>query len=86
MLPDDYNEEDVKAVLEKLGNPAILASGYRDQPMHLIGPRYFDVYVYIIKNDFTDCWVIALISMIAEYFIGYSGDEAILNVVITHYG
>jgi hypothetical protein len=44
MLPDDYKEEDVKSVLEKLGNPATLASGYRDQPMHLIGPRYFDVY------------------------------------------
>ena len=44
MLPDDYREEDVKSVLEKLGNPAILASGYRDQPMYLIGPRYFDVY------------------------------------------
>ena len=44
MLPDDYNEEDVKLVLEKLGNPASLASGYQDQPMYLIGPRYFDVY------------------------------------------
>ena len=31
MLPDDYSEEDVKSVLEKLGNPAALASGYRDQ-------------------------------------------------------
>ena len=29
MLPDDYTEEDVKVVLEKLGNPVTLASGYR---------------------------------------------------------
>lgn len=29
MLPADYTEQDAKVVLEKLGNPAILASGYR---------------------------------------------------------
>jgi len=48
MLPDDYSEEDVKPVLEKMGNPAILASGYLDRPMHLIGPRYFDVYINLL--------------------------------------
>lgn len=82
MLPDEYSEEDVKAVLEKLGNPATLASGYRDQPMHLIGPRYFDVYVSLLKMILPIAAVIALISMVAEYFIGYSGEEAIVNVVI----
>lgn len=86
MLPDDYSEEDVKAVLEKLGNPAALASGYRDQPMHLIGPRYFDVYISLLKMILPIAAVIALISMIAEYFIGYSGEEAIVNVVLTIMG
>ncbi|MBD1383094.1 HAAS signaling domain-containing protein [Metabacillus arenae] len=85
-LPDDYSEKDVKAVLEKLGNPAALASGYRDQPMHLIGPRYFDVYVSLLKMILPIAAVIALISMIAEYFIGYSGEEAIVNVILTIMG
>lgn len=83
MLPDDYNEDDVKDVLEKLGNPAALASGYRDQPMHLIGPRYFDVYISLLKMIIPIAAVVAVISMIAEYFIGFAGEEAILNVVIT---
>ena len=83
MLPDDYNENDVKDVLEKLGNPAALASGYRDQPMHLIGPRYFDVYISLLKMIIPIAAVVAVISMIAEYFIGFGGEEAILNVVIT---
>ena len=55
MLPDHYAEEDVKKALEKLGNPATLASGYRDRPMHLIGPRYYDLYVSLVENDFADC-------------------------------
>ncbi|WNS76179.1 hypothetical protein RRV45_03965 [Bacillus sp. DTU_2020_1000418_1_SI_GHA_SEK_038] len=86
MLPDDHSEEDVKAVLEKLGNPAALASGYRDQPMHLIGPRYFDVYVSLLKMILPIAAVVALISMIAKYFIGYNGEEGIVNVVLTIMG
>jgi len=82
MLSDDYSEEEVKEVLEKLGNPATLASGYRDQPMHLIGPRYFDVYVTLLKMILPIAAVISLISMIATYFMNYGGEEAVMNVVL----
>ncbi len=82
MLPNNYSEEDVKVVLEKLGNPVTLASGYRDQPMHLIGPRYFDIYIALLKMILPIATVISLISIIAEYFIGYNGDEAVINVVL----
>ncbi|RIW28943.1 hypothetical protein D3H55_20475 [Bacillus salacetis] len=85
-LPEDYSEQDVKEVLAKLGSPAALANGYRDQPMHLIGPRYFDVYVSLLKMILPIAAVIAVISMAAEYFIGYSGDEAVINVVLTIMG
>lgn len=83
MLPDNYREEDVKRVLNQLGNPAVLANGYKDQPMHLIGPRYFDLYVSLLKMIVPIAIVISLISIIAQNFIGYSGEESILNVVIT---
>lgn len=82
MLPDDYSEKDVKVVLEKLGNPATLASGYGDRPMHLIGPRYFDVYVTLLKMILPIAVVISLISTIAQYFIGYRGEEAVINVIL----
>lgn len=82
MLPEDYNEKDVKSVLEKLGSPVSLANGYLDRPMHLIGPRYFDVYTTLLKMIIPIAAVIALISMIAENFIGYSGDQAVLNVIL----
>ncbi|MEW4071657.1 HAAS signaling domain-containing protein [Bacillus thuringiensis] len=82
MLPEDYSEEDVKSVLKKLGSPVSLANGYLDRPMHLIGPRYFDVYTTLLKMIIPIAAVIALISMVAENFIGYSGDQAILNVIL----
>ncbi|HDR8485226.1 TPA: hypothetical protein QC445_002014 [Bacillus cereus] len=82
MLPDDYNEDDEKRVLEKLGSPVALANGYLDRPMHLIGPRYFDVYMTLLKMILPIAVVIALISMVAENFISYSGDQAVLNVIL----
>ncbi|CAM3979608.1 HAAS signaling domain-containing protein [Bacillus paramycoides] len=82
MLPDDYKEDDVKRVLEKLGSPVALANGYLDRPMHLIGPRYFDVYMMLLKMIIPIAAVIALISMVAENIIGYSGDQAVLYVIL----
>ncbi|QGQ46196.1 hypothetical protein [Metabacillus sediminilitoris] len=86
MLPDNYTEEDVKLSLEKLGNPVTLASGYRDQPLHLIGPRYYDIYLSLLKMILPIAGVVVLLSMITEYFIGYSGQEAVLNVVLAIMG
>lgn len=82
ILPDDYNEDDVKSVLEKLGSPVSLANGYLDRPMHLIGPRYFDVYTTLLKMIIPIAAVIALIAMVAENFIGYTGNQAVLDVIL----
>lgn len=81
-LPDEYSEEDVKRVLVNLGSPAALASGYRDRPMYLIGPRYYDVYVSLLKMILPIAFIISFISVIAQYFIGLQGNETILNEVI----
>lgn len=80
MLLDDYSEKNIKGVLETLGNPAILASKYRDQPMHLIGPHYFETYVTLLKMILPIAAIISLISIIPEYFIGYHGEEAVISV------
>ncbi|MDP7989155.1 hypothetical protein Q9B79_04925 [Bacillus sp. MHSD_36] len=86
MLPDDYNENDEKRVLEKMGSPVSLANGYMDRPMHLIGPRYFDVYTTLLKMIIPIAAVIALIAMVAENFVGYDGEQAVLNVILNVIG
>lgn len=82
MLPEDYTEEDVKNALEKLGDPAILANNYLDRPMHLIGPRYFNIYVSLLKMILPIAGIISVISMVAESLFNYQGEEAILNIII----
>lgn len=38
-----------RAVLTELGDPAVLAAGYLDRPLHLIGPRYFLTWWRLLK-------------------------------------
>lgn len=83
MLPDEYKEEDVKAVLEKLGNPVALAGGYRDQPMYLIGPRYYDLYISLLKMILPIAVVVSFITMVASYFIQYNGEQDFVNFITT---
>lgn len=86
MLPENFGEEDVKEVLNQLGSPVVLANGYKDQPMYLIGPRYFDVYISLIKMILPIAVGIALIVFITEFFIGNNGDGEIINVIFAVIG
>lgn len=38
-----------RAVLAELGDPAVLAAGYAERPLHLIGPRYYLAWWRLLK-------------------------------------
>ena len=38
-----------RAVLTELGDPALLAAGYADRPLHLIGPRHYLTWVRLLR-------------------------------------
>ena len=81
-LPDNYTDIDVKEVLAKLDDPAILAASYRDTPMYLIGPKVYDAYVETLKIILL--WAIVItIAINALFSIGtFSGDVSILQATI----
>ncbi|MGR9049529.1 HAAS signaling domain-containing protein [Halobacillus faecis] len=81
MLPEDPTEEEVKGVLQELGDPVKLAHGYSEKPMHLIGPRYYDTYISLIKMILPIAITISLITLVAENIIG-SVDEGNLIMMI----
>ncbi|KGR75592.1 hypothetical protein [Ureibacillus sinduriensis] len=86
MLPDGYTEEDVKVALGELGNPAILASGYNERPMHLIGPKYFDIYVSLLKMIVPIAAVISFIVVLTKYIVEFDKGDTVLNVGIVVLG
>jgi hypothetical protein len=86
MLPEDYTEEDVKDVLAEMGNPAVLAGNYNERPMHLIGPRYYDMYISLIKMILPIAATITLISLVAEFFFNPMDGRAVIDMVLTIIG
>src|SRR5690625_2325785 len=81
MLPEDYTEEDVHKVLETLGNPAVLASKYNEKPMHLIGPKYYDTYLSLLKLILPIVGIVLFITIIAVDLFSPIEDEVSLNTI-----
>lgn len=86
MLPRDFSEENVKEVLEKLGNPASLAAEYKDQPMHLIGPKFYDIYKTILKIVLLSAPFAALIAFLIGKIEGIAESETFLLFIISIFG
>jgi hypothetical protein len=86
MLPAEPTEDEVKRVLVQLGNPAVMASGYLDRPMHLIGPKYFDVYVSLLKIVLPIAMIVAFISLFGETIATMSSEKTLPTIILTIIG
>ena len=69
MLDGKNDEKSIKRVLEELGNPRLLANGYRGKERYLISPAYFDSYIHVLK--------IVLIILAIVGFIGGAIEGAV---------
>lgn len=49
MLPEDPGEEEIRQVLESMGDPAELALQYSPTKRYLIGPAVYDRYIEVLK-------------------------------------
>lgn len=59
-------ELSVDKVLQKLGNPAAFAERYRDSSHYLIGPDYYENYIWGLKLVFIAVGISALVSGIVQ--------------------
>jgi len=50
MAQGEDRETAERAVLTELGDPAVLAAGYADRPLQLIGPRYYLPWLRLLKR------------------------------------
>lgn len=79
----DEREVAEHAVLTDLGNPDVLAAKYADQPLHLIGPRFFLIYLrLLIVLLATIPPIVGVISALADAGDGASAGAAIGHGVV----
>jgi len=57
-------ETSVEEVLQKLGSPQEFARKYRDTPNYLIGPEYYDNYIWVLKLALGAILISALVSAV----------------------
>lgn len=82
MLPENPSEEDIKRVLEKLGNPVRLANEYSGAKHYLIGPDVYDSYISVLKLVTGIVAVVFLIISVIEKAANPIQNEGILQMSI----
>lgn len=86
MLPENYSEEDVHHALEDLGDPIILAAGYRDRPMHIIGPTLYGAYIDILKLVTPIVGIVVFISFLIEKMHTNNSNQSIFILFVESLG
>lgn len=74
-------EADVKAVLQELGDPTVLASKYTNTKRYLIGPKWFDTYWSVLKQIlYIVPAIVVCVMLVVNYAIsGKSWIETIIH-------
>ncbi|MBT2583316.1 hypothetical protein [Planococcus sp. ISL-109] len=81
-LTDDSTESEERTVLQELGHPALMAEQYGRVRRYLIGPRYFDLYVRLLKLVIPLAVLITLIVVTVVGIVsGIGQDETLFNVL-----
>ena len=52
MLSDKPTDDEIEAVLKKLGSPRVLANNYRGKDRYVVSPLYYDDYINVLKIVF----------------------------------
>ncbi len=81
MLPTGYTEKEERELLLKFGNPVVLAGKYRSQPMYLIGPRYFDLYVTLLKIIIPIVVTVVVMALIIATIFSSVGEASVLSII-----
>ena len=80
LIDDMCEEEDcsVEQALEKLGSPAELAKQYRDDKNYVIGPDYYDNYIWILK---VGAFALAISAIVSAIVHGLTGAEDVKDFI-----
>ncbi len=82
MLPPDYTEQDVRRILNELGNPAKLADEYQGHKKYLIGPSLYNSYLSTLKLVMQIVIPIIFVTTIITVFLDKSPHPSQVNLFI----
>lgn len=86
LLPPGYSEKEERELLVKWGDPVVLAGKYRSQPWYLIGPRFFDLYLMLLKIIIPIVVTVVVVVLIITTIFSVDGEASVLVVMGTLFG
>lgn len=81
LLPAGYSEKEERELLRKFGDPAVLAGNYRSMPRYLIGPRFFDLYLTLLKIIIPIVLTVVLVVLIITTIFSGAGNASVISVM-----
>lgn len=86
-LTADSTENEERMVLQEFGHPALMAEYYGKVRRYLIGPRYFDLYVRLLRLVIPLAVLITLIVVtIVGIVSGIGQEETLISVLVSLIG
>lgn len=84
LIEDMYGdgEATVEEVLQKLGSPQEFARRYRDMPNYLIGPEYYDNYIWVLKIALGAILISAMVSAVMVGIADIDSGFGLIGLVI----
>lgn len=79
-------EEKTVKVLRELGNPKVLADTYRGHERYLIGPRYYDKYLFVLKVVAASIVIGISVAAGAATLFSPETDTTVLGVITSYIG
>lgn len=82
MLPDDYTEDDIKDVLNSLGDPKILAANYSGNKRYIIGPLFYDSYIKVLLIAMAVMTCIVVLGQIISDISDFTSYSSVVTFLI----
>lgn len=76
MLPNNPTDQEIDAVLHKIGNPIYVAAKYQDEEQHVVSPIFYQDYIMILKVTLLGFGTLSILLSIIQAF---TIDTTILN-------
>lgn len=82
LITDMAGQKGMEETLKELGDPAAFAGKYRDEPRFLIGPDYYEDYIWLLKIVLAAVAVSVVVSGIAQGLIENGGTRMIFDIIL----
>jgi len=81
MLSEKPTDDEIEAVLKKLGSPRVLANNYRGKDRYVVSPLYYDDYINVLKIVFIIFAVLSVVFGSIESVINLNSDNVFMMVI-----